>query len=549
MAGLIDVGILKPELAGSFAAGYRGAEEQRNALAQRQQQAAQAEQQIASGRQRLQMDEMTMQRMQEDRAALTGLRARLRAAGQSDDPKVFFRVLAESDDPNVMMKGIEGLQRYRALEAYDREFGPRAMAAPAMPSSAPGAMAAPAELAAGAQPEPMAPVPGVISTSRVPGVTTAPISMPAAAGEGVRGIVPAVNTLAPPAAAPVNAMLAAQPAATAPNIDALRRQYSMAVAAGRSDAPVLLKQIEAALRGDQNRPFVVGNRLVSPTGQELYVGQQGTASLPVSIAEFERAKTDPAFMQFLQDRAAAIRPPAAPRPEPAPRTQQVTMSDGTLGIVNMDTGVITPSTVDGVPVKGKANKDLAVSEQQASYNLGRILDAAKEINAALKKDPNALKPGIGEASAASVGLSGTANVARSAQRQIVYGAQRDALDAMLYLATGAAYNKEQLEGQMAAYVPAFTDKPDAVEAKRVRMLGLIQSAKVRAGKAWTPEMDAASQALLLPVASSAKPAGGNKPPAAPGASNLTQDQEALNWANSNPNDPRAAQIKQRLGAK
>jgi hypothetical protein len=28
-----------------------------------------------------------------------------------------------------------------------------------------------------------------------------------------------------------------------------------------------------------------------------------------------------------------------------------------------------------------------------------------------------------------------------------------------------------------------------------------------------------------------------------------EDQDALNWANSNPNDPRAAQIKQRLGAR
>jgi hypothetical protein len=43
----------------------------------------------------------------------------------------------------------------------------------------------------------------------------------------------------------------------------------------------------------------------------------------------------------------------APRAEAAPRTQQVTLSDGSLGIVNMDTGVITPSTVAGAPVKGK----------------------------------------------------------------------------------------------------------------------------------------------------------------------------------------------------
>lgn len=153
----------------------------------------------------------------------------------------------------------------------------------------------------------------------------------------------------------------------------------------------------------------------------------------------------------------------------------------------------------GEPLRGKG-RELAVSEQQASYNLGRILAAATEINTALKKDPNALKPGAAEATAASAGAAGAANVARNAQRQIVYGAQRDALDAMLYLATGAAYNREQLEGQMAAYIPAFTDKAEAVDAKRLRMLGLIQTAKVRAGRAWTPAMDEAVKSLMQPEA-------------------------------------------------
>jgi hypothetical protein len=36
--------------------------------------------------------------------------------------------------------------------------------------------------------------------------------------------------------------------------------------------------------------------------------------------------------------------------------------------------------------------------------------------------------------------------------------------------------------------------------------------------------------------------GGMKAPAL-----SPQDQQALNWANSNPNDPRSAQIKKRLG--
>ena len=330
MAGLIDVGILKPELAGSFAAGYRGAEEQRNALAQRQQQAAQAEQQLASGRQKLQMDEMTMQRMQEDRAALTGLRAKLRAAGQSDDPQVFFRVLAESDDPNIMMKGIEGLQRYRALEAYDRQYGGGAV----MPSSAPGAMvapAAPAELAAGAQPEPMTPVPGVVSTSRVPGVVTAPITAPTgtmreiAPGGGMGAEMPLApaNALAPAAAAPVNAMVAAQPAAPAPasDVNALTRRYNMASRAGSPDAPVLLKQIEAALRGDQNRPMAVspGQVVIDPrTGQQIF-SAPGKTTLSDRFVPVGRLVFDRETQQYISPSQAQLaqsqeRPAAAAAP-------------------------------------------------------------------------------------------------------------------------------------------------------------------------------------------------------------------------------------------
>lgn len=155
------------------------------------------------------------------------------------------------------------------------------------------------------------------------------------------------------------------------------------------------------------------------------------------------------------------------------------------------------------PLQGKDASKTAVSEQQASYNIGRVLTAANQINEIGKKDPSSIKPGGAEALASSIGLSGTANFARDANRQIVFGAQRDALDALLYLATGAAYNKEQLQGQMAAYIPSFTDAPETVVAKQARMTDLIKSAKTRAGKAWTPEMDAAMKSLTNPTAASA----------------------------------------------
>jgi len=75
----------------------------------------------------------------------------------------------------------------------------------------------------------------------------------------------------------------------------------------------------------------------------------------------------------------------APRPEAAPRTQQVTLNDGSLGIVNMDTGVITRSTVDGAPVKGKPSaftEKTAEQQKQMKRNLdvaiSELTDATKD---------------------------------------------------------------------------------------------------------------------------------------------------------------------------
>jgi hypothetical protein len=65
-----------------------------------------------------------------------------------------------------------------------------------------------------------------------------------------------------------------------------------------------------------------------------------------------------------------------PRAEAAPRTQQVTMSDGTLGIMNMDTGAITPSTMGGVPVKGKPS---AFAEKTAAQKAQLQKDLATGI--------------------------------------------------------------------------------------------------------------------------------------------------------------------------
>ena len=76
----------------------------------------------------------------------------------------------------------------------------------------------------------------------------------------------------------------------------------------------------------------------------------------------------------------------APRPEAAPRTQQVTLSDGSLGIVNMDTGVITPSTVGGAAVKGKPS---AFAEKAAAQKA----QMGRDVNLTIKELTDAVKDG------------------------------------------------------------------------------------------------------------------------------------------------------------
>jgi hypothetical protein len=117
-------------------------------------------------------------------------------------------------------------------------------------------------------------------------------------------------------------------------------------------------------------PKAVGNAIYKPDTGTFVTPPERPPAPPASAAEYALAQKDPNFMRFLQERAAATRPP---RPEAAPRTQQVTLSDGSLGIVNMDTGVITPSTMGGAAVKGKPSafaEKATAQKAQLSKDIG-----------------------------------------------------------------------------------------------------------------------------------------------------------------------------------
>jgi hypothetical protein len=307
----------------------------------------------------------------------------------------------------------------------------------------------------------------------------------------------------------------------------------------------LTKEYEAALRGGQNRPFVVGNRLVSPTGQELYVGPQGTASLPVSIAEFERAKTDPAFMQFLQDRAAAIRPPAAPRQEPAPQAP-VAVVDPATGkqvLVSREEALtrrMTPAAaMESLPPK-EIQKREAAFPQATSVVKGIESKATGFI-----KDLEELRdhPGLssitGIAAGRLPGITAEGRAAEAIYDKIVAKGGFQALQEMRDASKtgGALGNVSNQEGaQLKASFAAIDRRQEAKDVQKAIREAIedIQRTTVRMREAYDSTYSYKSEG------SSA---------ATPTRSLTPQDQEALNWANSNPNDPRAAQIKQRLGAK
>lgn len=281
------------------------------------------------------------------------------------------------------------------------------------------------------------------------------------------------------------------------------------------------KQQEAMGMGEwikSQAPKVIGNALVKPSGEVLYkapepmVGdaatmrQLGYPLTPEGYASFRNAQRQERLLSP-EEEAQRIRLAQAGR----------AISAGTAapkGYRYTPTGDLEP--IPGGPaIKPEAaEKPPSVSEQNSAYNINRVLNAATEIKGIVAKDPDALAPGSAEAAARAMGMEGTANAARSSNRQIVYGAQRDALDALLYLATGAAYNKEQLQGAWDAYMPSYTDDKATRDAKQTRLGKLLETAKVRAGKAWTPEMDTAMKSL------SGMPAGGK--PASPAAKTVTR---------------------------
>lgn len=190
-----------------------------------------------------------------------------------------------------------------------------------------------------------------------------------------------------------------------------------------------------------------------------------------------------------------------------------------------------------------------VDEKKVATLTTRMAGAFNDINSVTKNDPDAQEPGFFETMRGGLDPGGFTGIpvrwGAGENRRIVHDAQRDALDAMLTLGTGAAYNKEQLDGAMVSHFPQYNDTPRDIAYKNQRMQRLIASAKANAGPAWAqiePQIapfmqsfnaqdDAAGGGVSAGAGGTGggttPPPGGGKPPYIPpnGEGDTVQDSE------------------------
>lgn len=286
MAGLIDFGITKPELAGSFGAGY-----------------AQAEQ----TRQTQQANQMKLDQLKSDREAMIQLQSQLKAAGHDPDLNKVFDALIASGNPDYVMKGVEGKQRLKDQAEFAKISG-FDMDVPA---------GAPAQV-----PAPVAPSAGALGSGTFGITPEAPVNAlaPTAPQRPAMNAMVSAQAPTPAPATPVNALAAGPDQAKIAQVttqikrlmDFARTASPQMATQAMSQARILQDQLELYSKRGGNEPAdaQMMQRLgypLTPAGYQAYRDAQRQERMLSPQEEAQRVRI-----------AAASRAPAQPRPEQPP---------------------------------------------------------------------------------------------------------------------------------------------------------------------------------------------------------------------------------------
>jgi hypothetical protein len=158
------------------------------------------------------------------------------------------------------------------------------------------------------------------------------------------------------------------------------------------------------------------------------------------------------------------------------------MRDGRLFTYDQQ-GAATVYTGPVLPKADSSGPDQ--DERKAAGYMQRIDQGLRLLNIITQETPSAAKPGATSTAMSRIPVVGNmaSNMITPEARQRVEAAQLDMLDAALTLATGAAYTKEQLEGLSKSYFTQIGDDPKTIADKRQRLAQIIETARIRAGRA------------------------------------------------------------------
>jgi len=181
----------------------------------------------------------------------------------------------------------------------------------------------------------------------------------------------------PAAAAQTNALAPTAPPANlnqlaavgaGPNIDDLMMQYDLAAKAGHPMAPAILKRIEAALRGDQNKPITVsqGQVVIDPrTGRQIFAAPAAPIAPRIDVIGVAKGTDTPVYFDKDTRQQFTIGVDASGKQAQVPYT----------GAVNRSTSNVTATATS-------AGSRLESAEQKGQGELnikdfGEIRDAAR----------------------------------------------------------------------------------------------------------------------------------------------------------------------------
>ena len=196
-------------------------------------------------------------------------------------------------------------------------------------------------------------------------------------------------------------------------------------------------------------------------------------------------------------------------------------TEGGAMAFNPRTGAAVPVTgPDGKPLQG--GRPLTESQGKATTFANRAAEADQILNTVGqggKVQPGLLKrvgesiPFIGE------GVGTLLNATQSSEQQRVEQAQRNFVNAILRQESGASISPSEFASAQKQYFPQPGEDAETILQKAENRRTAIAGMKVQAGPGMQRMQNLRNE----------------------------EDQAALAWANANPNDPRAAAIKKRLG--